>query len=333
MIPFIEATLKKNWREWFPNRPLSNLHYAKIAGNSLLTGHVVILVFAPKVRGPLCVVKFPRTNQYAHLVEQEFLNIQKIKTMWPQANVPSALWFGDMGFTRASIETAVVGQLMGNMRSPWLIDESSAVRRLVGRHFKLAFDWLAELHCHTQANQTRYDRKYLRIKEDSTTSLPQHVDSINWLSTQFSTFFGDRTLPLVCEHGDFWAGNLYIQSDKQIGVIDWGGAMWEQLPLFDAAFFVTSYTLGFSPPNGDSLWMFRQLLSSQSWFAQIAQSSLQQYFFRLAMPEVDLLTLVGLALLRRMQDEEQRPFRNETYVRMFDYWQETVIKNQNASRT
>lgn len=330
MISFIEAVLQENWGVWFPERPFIRLRYAKIAGNSLLSGRVVFLGFPPNADFPLLVVKFPRTNHYVGLIEQEFLALQKINTVWPQATTPKPLWFGDMGFTKASMETAVVGRLIGNMRSPWLSDQSSTTREIVRQHLEMAFGWLSTFHKQTTTAYTRFAQETWLSKTNNLNS--QHTECLNWINVQLSKQLTNHPLPLICEHGDFWAGNLYIQSDQQIGVIDWVDAAWDQLPLFDAAFFITSYALGFTPVSDDSLWMFKQLLNSQSWLAIISQTVLRQYFQEIGIPDIDLSILIGLALLRRVQAEAKLPFRNNTYSRMLDYWYQSVVEEKNGNK-
>jgi hypothetical protein len=322
MISLIEDVIRTCWNEWFPQRPYSQLHFAKIAGNSLLSGRVVILVFESRVPEPIMVVKFPRTSSSKSVVEQEHFGLKKIQAVFPNANTPRPLWLGDMGFTQATIETAVVGHLMGNMRSPWFSSDSTPVRQTVGEHFDMALDWLACFHKRTTMGYTRH-----LIDCPSTDYVPPYyVACKTWLMDRFSAALKGQEVPLVCEHGDYWAGNLYVQHDKQIGVIDWVSMGWEQPPLFDAAFFVTSYALGFTPKKDNPLWMFHKLLDPHSWYAKLAESTLMRYMNYIGMPHVDMQYLVGMALLRRVLAEQQQPFHhNNIYSQMLDYWIQTFI--------
>jgi hypothetical protein len=320
MITLIADVIKQCWEEWFPQRPRPQFRFAKIAGNSLLSGRVVILAFASDNGEPALVIKLPRTNRFVKTIAQEYRGLQEIQTMWPQANTPRALWFGEIGFTKATIETAVVGYLMGNMRSPWLSGESRAVQENVRFHFELALGWLADFQTRTTAGY-RQDIGCWQILDDAPAV---YKDCAARLTSRLSSALMGHQWPLVAEHGDYWAGNLYIQADKRIGVIDWVDLQWAQMPLFDAGFFVASYALGFAPRTGNALWMFQKLFDPQHWFAATAQTAMKHYLQQLELPEIELQSVVGLALLRRVLAEHQRLIYNDTYSRMLDYWIKAV---------
>jgi SAM-dependent methyltransferase len=95
------------------------------------------------------------------------------------------------------------------------------------------------------------------------------------------------SLPIVHEHGDFWAGNIAFTREKECHIFDWEYAQEKGDPLFDFCFFLLTSTASGKQPehalqrvlNGQgpysSIWY--KLFDRWAQTTQIASATIQTY--------------------------------------------------------
>jgi hypothetical protein len=300
-----------------------------VAGSSLAGSRVIFIAFADSEKYPSVIVKVLRQNGRSSSVAKEHKTLNHInsKLGYPPS-IPRSLWNGWIGNDYVSVETAIVGKLMGNIRSPWLSNDVRSPSPLAKLHLHRSLEWLSDFHSKTTADHITMSSDTLQeylynsvIPQTVGSAIPSDFkDAVLGLTRQLAGWLQHQTLPLVCEHGDYWAGNLYITKDQKVGVVDWTDAEFGRLPIFDAPFFVASYTLGFAPLRGNRYWMFEQLLDQRTWFTDEAFNTLAAYFKRMGISLDDAGLLIALAVGRKAFLELQNPCRDKVYTHMFSIW-------------
>jgi Ser/Thr protein kinase RdoA (MazF antagonist) len=99
---------------------------------------------------------------------------------------------------------------------------------------------------------------------------------IDGLKEQMSQL-ADQPLPLVCQHGDFWTGNILWKDGKISGIVDWEHSCFEALPFRDL--FLFAYDAGLMKRDGS-------LRSDEFIRAYFAQMNLDDRFTELFWPVI-----------------------------------------------
>lgn len=340
MIQFAKNLIIDQWNEWFQTPLPHHLDFIKIAGNALPEGRVIFLIFADNTSSPCLVLKTVRSIEYINVLAQEYDALTRIQVYrQDESDLPRPLWYGQLtNGDYIYIESAITGTLMGNMRRPWLSDEKG-VPQVVQAHFEKSANWLLAFNRQTSTgqfssnsvNDIRIELNKVIYPDSATVFANEEQKAIcdSLIDTIGSTLTGIQVLK-TCEHGDFWAGNIYLTRSDSIGVVDWTDAQFNRLPLYDVAFFSVSYALGFSSSQGNQLWMFEKLIQKQGWFADLVYKTLDNYCRQVGLPNsLDPSFLIGLALARRTLVEQSRGDANGVYSQMFDYW---AVKNNLKTR-
>jgi hypothetical protein len=334
VIQLCEQIIRENWSNWYKTPPPRRLFFLKITGNPLAEGRVTFIVFKDRNRTPSLIVKGLRSKNSLQALQKEHNTLYQLHSLLGgMPGIPVPLWCGCINEQWFSIETAFSGKLMGNMRSPWIHTTNKKTRDHVIQHFTRSFQWLGDFHLKSktdivQASHGIVEKLLIEsmLDESPVASYPPDIcRAIEYVLKQVSMYFSSADLPLVCEHGDFWAGNIYLIGDK-IGVIDWADAKFSRLPVLDAAFFAVSYTLGFAPVGDNKFWMFENLVSKKSWYYQLVAESFRNYHQQIGLPTIDPFYLLGLSLLRRYTTESKRPKDQTPYQWMLDHWMKTALE-------
>lgn len=333
MIPFLSTFIEENWISWFDEDPPEHLDFVKIAGNQLADTRVIFLIFKDHERIPCLIGKIPKTYKQADSLRREF---DALKQIWSisdvRFSVPRPIWFGELPVGTVYLESAIVGRLLGNMRSPWLRNDDFITRMQVKQQVSKSLEWLAYFHKQTATTRMAQENQIIKslvLKSIKADYLSQEIskpyeEAAEWLAEKISRMLIHRELPLVCEHGDFWAGNIY-RTREGISVIDWADAVFGRLPIYDAGFFVVSLSLGFAPKNGNKTWLFEELVLQNCWFSDLVKRELGLYFQELGLPPLGINPVLGLVTLRRSIMERSRNQSDTIYQQMFDFWMRAAM--------
>jgi len=207
---------------------------------------VTILLFPLGATRPAYVAKVPTTDAAACSVEREAGQLAEIanRELGPVGTtIPNVVATVEHLGRPVLVMTAMPGQSMLAAYHSW---RHTARRKTVAADFAAAGSWLAGLHDASAGSE--------RV------SLAQMVDEVaEVIGRRFGSRPGaaadladladlrgrlaDQWTPQAVVHGDFWPGNLLVESGRVLGVIDWESARLAGTPARDLARFVTSYSL------------------------------------------------------------------------------------------
>jgi aminoglycoside phosphotransferase (APT) family kinase protein len=207
---------------------------------------VTILLFPPGATRPAYVAKVPTTDAAARSVEREAEQLAEVASRplgRVSTTIPKVVAIVEHRGMPVLVMTAMPGQSMLAAYHSW---RHTARRKTVAADFAAAGSWLSGLH------DAALGSEYV--------SLAQMLDGVaDVISRRFGSQPGtDADLADLADlhgrladyktsqsvvHGDFWPGNLLVESGRVLGVIDWESARLTGTPARDLARFVTSYSL------------------------------------------------------------------------------------------
>jgi aminoglycoside phosphotransferase (APT) family kinase protein len=194
--------------------------------------------------GPAFVVKVPTTMRAAQVVRNEGYLLEALGDLGLgklAATLPRAVGYLSADGMPALVTTALLGVPMTVRYHAF---RHIAARRRVRADFAAAGTWLADLQTRTAG------------RADHVTMLG---DALDTLATRFPGYPGLSTLrhrlrlashmmaacvtPRTVVHGDYWLGNLLMDGNRVVGVVDWESGALAGEPLRDVARFAVSYAL------------------------------------------------------------------------------------------
>jgi hypothetical protein len=334
VIDRVEFILRDNWHKWFLGSPPGDFNFIKLSGNALADGRVILLLVGHD-RFPRVIIKIPRSSTQIEITHQEYATLTRLHEMVGEKlrmTLPRPLLYELFDNYCLYLESAVVGKMMGNVRGPWHIGEGLLTRRQVRENVSRALQWLADFQLQT-ASTSQYlnlmtvekwawDTVLNRFPEDTMTEYTERA--LNVALKRLVEILDGQKVPLSCEHGDFWAGNLFL-TNQGVGVIDWADTKFKQPPFYDAFFFVNSYALGFASHFGDPFRMFKSLQQSESWFSELIWSALGRYAQSIGFDLNASRYLIGFALARKAFRDIDHGKIKSRHGHMLELWAQQVL--------
>jgi hypothetical protein len=249
--------------------------------------------------GPAFVVKVP-TTQPAHQVVRDEGDLLEALSALPLGKLadtlPRPVGYLPVGDLAALVSTAVAGTPMTVRYHAW---RHTAVRRRVMQDFAAAGAWLAELQTRTASGTSR-----ATLLTESLTTIAARFPDHPGLATarrrlkSAAARLAAHHTPQTVVHGDFWFGNLLVDRDRVVGVVDWESGSLSGEPLRDLARFAVSYALyldrhtrrGRRVAGHKGLIAGRwgggvaHLLSGTGWLGEVVRDYLVDALTRLGLP-------------------------------------------------
>jgi aminoglycoside phosphotransferase (APT) family kinase protein len=207
---------------------------------------VTVLLFPPGATRPVYVAKVPTTDAAAGSVEREAEQLAGVgsRVLGPvSTTIPDVVAIVEHLGRPVLVTTALPGQSMLAAYHSW---RHTARRNTVAADFAAAAGWLAALHGAAAGNEQASLAQLLDGAADAISrrfgSRPGTDADLADLMDLSGRLTGCRTSQSVV-HGDFWPGNVLVESGRVLGVIDWESARLTGTPARDLARFVTSYSL------------------------------------------------------------------------------------------
>lgn len=204
---------------------------------------ITILLVAPDRRRVVFAVKVPTSDQAARAVEAERRVLAALSRLAPElsATVPRSIGTVEFHGRRGIVLTAVAGR---PMMASYVRRRHTADARCVAGDFGAAARWLARLQRTTATHRAPVDmdagvtaRLQRQFGEDARIG-----DDIERLSAIHGCL-ALTTAPRTAVHGDFWFGNILVESGATSGVVDWEAAETEGEPVRDLVRFALGYAL------------------------------------------------------------------------------------------
>jgi hypothetical protein len=192
--------------------------------------------------GPDLVLKVPTTPVAADAVRREgglLVELRERRLGELAGTLPGPLGYLPVGGLPALVTTALPGTPMSVRYHAW---RHTARPRTVRADFAAAGCWLARLHSATAGPAEpvtlladALDACAGRFPEPGV-ALRRRLDGVAARLARYTT-------PRTVVHGDYWFGNLLVDRDLVVGVIDWESGDLSGEPLRDVVRFAVSYAL------------------------------------------------------------------------------------------
>jgi aminoglycoside phosphotransferase (APT) family kinase protein len=220
-------------------------HTACLAMSRDPNAKVTILLFPPGAKQPAYVAKVPTTDAAALSVEREAEQLAEVgrRQLGPvSTTIPKVVATVQHLGRPVLVMTALPGQSMLAAYHSW---RHTARQNLVATDFAAAGSWLTALHGTAGSEQISPARMLDGVagtigrRFGSRPGADADLADLGDLQSRLA----EQQTPKSVVHGDFWPGNLLIDSGRVLGVIDWESARLAGTPARDLARFVTSYSL------------------------------------------------------------------------------------------
>jgi hypothetical protein len=296
---------------------------------------VTVLLFRPGDRSPSVVAKLPRYGRTGEPLRREATALDAVWTALPdmvRRAIPRPLGLHLIDGTEVLLQTGVPGShLFGATASGRLRPATLA------RQVDLALTWCAALQS-VSARWVLTDDSVLAEKLEPAAKKAvalldgdAKVGSLLDRAIERARALRGTRLPLVTTHGDYWAGNLFVEDGTVSGVVDWERAALDELPLWDpvkavgsAAYHLDRYRS--VPRRGPAAlagwgdlgpWRglaepqfaagFRAAFVQPGWLADLCRDALVTSFRRTGVPLGWLPTAITMYLVRQVLQATDSP--------------------------
>ncbi len=288
---------------------------------------VSILLVSPLTRRAELVVKVATTGAAGLAVERERRALEAVRALLPDsllATLPCPLEMVEFDGRPAMVATAVSGR---PMTVSYLQRSHTADRGRVTSDLVTAGAWLRAIH-----DSTATSPGPIRLAADLRTPLFRRYPDeraqgpVAMALAEIDTRLSTAVTPQTVVHGDFWFGNVLLESGRLSGVVDWESADTSGEPVRDLARFAVSYALyldhrtrhgrqvaGHAGLRADKWGAAVEFaLEGTGWFPELLRGFLKSGLRRLGAAETLWrdVALVGVAELATRSDDDDFARRN-----------------------
>jgi aminoglycoside phosphotransferase (APT) family kinase protein len=194
--------------------------------------------------GPAFVVKVATTAAAAQVVRNEGCLLEALSSAGLgrlAPTLPRAIGYLSADGLPALVTTALIGVPMTVRYHGW---RHIARRRQVRADFAAAGAWLADLQTRSagrlaQVSLLADSLETIAVRFADHPALPPLRERLGASARVLAAYATPRTVV----HGDYWFGNLLLDGDRVVGVVDWESGTLVGEPLRDVARFAVSYAL------------------------------------------------------------------------------------------
>ncbi|MFC1540505.1 aminoglycoside phosphotransferase family protein [Candidatus Margulisiibacteriota bacterium] len=250
----MENILKKylldNWDKFEMGKKPEDLILSKFAERGIRAPEVSIITYLATglTRGketPLLILRTPKlaTNPQALAsLETEFNNLtailKELRDKKILKTIPAPIFLENIH----SLRVLCMAFLAGQPLSKKMISEN--ILKTTAANFQLAFGWLSgfqkKLGAAEKAAAAEVAARVIGTYERSFPKKParaQYFSKIRKLAEQFPA----KDIPVLAQHADFHAENVFLEQGRVSGVIDWEDFDVRGVPAFDLYHFIYTY--------------------------------------------------------------------------------------------
>lgn len=325
----LARTIRSRWTAWgLPGSPEHEELDFLLLGHSA-TRNKVVLAVSRSTRETLVVAKVSRGEGPLgdRLREEHDLLAGLHARLDPalRAAVPQPLFYGLCWGERVHVQRALPG------RPLWELIGQSHTWGSGGRirpHLVLCGSWILALHSATRGRPrplatfrgpggAPLAEPLERVRRAHSLS-PLGRELVSQVEAELREA-GDMELPTVCEHGDFWMGNVLVRGDR-LGVVDWEDARPDGLPLMDLFMLLHAAAVLRRNPTlelGRILRDYEGTHFGDTWVLDVARPALAQYARSLGLCQEAARPLFPLFLARLATHEHRLTGRSGYLDRMW----------------
>jgi SAM-dependent methyltransferase len=298
------------------------------------TGVVTILLFPPGGHHPV-VAKLPRYGSHNDSLQREAAGLEQVSRAVDDeigAAIPRSLGIHTIDGTDVLLQTGLAGR--------HLVAETASGRlRPAGlaRQLDVVLSWCGALQA-ASGHSELVDNGVIATKleplvEAGLAALggDRRVEALLDRSLDQARRLQGTSLPMVVVHGDYWAGNVLVERERVVGVVDWERSTIDDLPFWDpvkavgsAAYHLDRYRS--IPKRGAAalpLWGdmgrwndvadprfaigFRAAFVQPGWLAETARRALVSAFDRAGIPRGWLPVATTFYLVRQIVQADDSP--------------------------
>jgi Phosphotransferase enzyme family len=192
--------------------------------------------------GPDLILKAPTTPAAEEVVRREGAVLAALRDRPLGAlagTVPRPLGHVSVGGLLSLVTTALPGTPMSVRYHAW---RHTARPHTVRADFAAAGAWLARLQAAT-AGPAEPTTLLADALDACAGRFPQRAEALHRQLDMAAARLARHTTPRTVVHGDYWFGNLLVDRDQVVGVVDWESGELSGEPLRDVVRFAVSYAL------------------------------------------------------------------------------------------
>jgi len=304
MIPFIQKYLLENWGKFEIGPKPDKLLFTKFADRRIRAKEVAVVSFQVNAifghdEKPVLILRIPRypENQGAKLsLEREYKNLSDIQNKLHREEIPRPILFETINASKGLAMTFLSGSPINSLML------SQNIMKAFTDNSALAFSWLIDF-------QTKFGKgRESSIEEIVSNETAFYLKAFPQNALIHSSFFEKiiarskefrlRAIPLLPQHEDFHAENIFIRENKVSAVIDWEDFEPEGLPAFDVIHFIKTYLealFNYFSQNSDTVSI--EKLSTNKEMLDLIKSPIQQYLNALGIEAGLMEILIPLYLI------------------------------------
>lgn len=229
--------LRTSWSGMdLPGDPPERFSPLVVGHRKTATGIVTVLLFREGASEPI-VAKLPRYGGSNPSLQREAVTLERVSetlTGGIRATVPRSLGIHTIDGTDVLLQTGVPGRhFAGDTASRRLRPDS------LERDLRVMLSWCLEVQAASGrsviVDDELIEAKLVPLAEEGLAALDGDARVAALLDRALDRARSLRGTPLrlVVAHGDFWAGNVFIEDGRVAGVVDWERATIDDLPVWD----------------------------------------------------------------------------------------------------
>jgi hypothetical protein len=292
------------------------------------------LLFSPGGHGPV-VAKLPRYGSHNDSLQREAAGLERVSRAVGDtiaAAIPRSLGIHRVDGTDVLLQTGLGGRHLVAETASGRLSPAGLARQL-----DVVLSWCDALQA-ASGHSELVDNGLIATKleplaEAGLAALggDRRVAALLDQTLEQARSLNGTSLPMVVVHGDYWAGNVLVERERVVGVVDWERSTIDDLPFWDpvkavgsAAYHLDRYRsipkrgAAALPEWGDmGPWNdiadprfavgFRAAFVQPGWLADTARHALVSAFDRAGIPRGWLPVATTLYLVRQIVQADDSP--------------------------
>jgi SAM-dependent methyltransferase len=237
LVDQIVALVRSSWTSFgLADVPPERLEPLVVGHRRPNTGVVTMLLF-PSGGGDPVVVKVPRYGSHNGSLQREAAGLERVSQAvndTVRAAIPRSLGIHTVDGTDVLLQTGLAGR--------HLVAETASGRlspARLARQLDVVLSWCDALQAASGHAELVDDEliatKLEPLAEACLAALggDQRVEALLDRMLDQARRLKGTSLPVVVVHGDYWAGNVLVERERVVGVVDWERSTIDDLPFWD----------------------------------------------------------------------------------------------------